>query len=404
MMNEQNEDGQDRLLHSSFIMIPYPKIFISAGEHSGDCYGAGLADALRRRAPDVRLSGLGGARMRAAGVRLPADTTAHAGMGVIYVLRHASDWARVYRRCVAEFNRERPDVFVPIDNPGFHLGKAGFRGLTGMAQDRRVPVCYYVSPQVWAWWPWRIRRVARLVDRMMTILPFEKELYDAEGTDCRYVGHPMLDYLTSHTADEAFLRALEQAEGPVIGLLPGSRLQEVRRTFGILVAAARIIRDALPQAAFHVAVASSDHGRAIRETLAMHGLSAQVHVGRTHEIMKAARLCLVVSGTATLETAFYRTPMVIVYRTSLWHRHIAPHFLNVKHIGLVNVVGGGEIVPEFLKFDDDPAPVAKAALKLLRNESEWEACRERLNTVVQQLGPPGSFDRAARAVLELVGR
>ena len=385
-------------------MILYPRIFLSAGEHSGDRYGAGLAEALRRKAPDVRLVGLGGARMRAAGVRLLADTTAHAGMGLVYVLRHAGDWSRVYRQCIAEFNRERPDVVVPIDNPGFHLGKLSFHGLCGLARDRGVRVCYFVSPQVWAWLPSRIRRICGLVDRMLTILPFEKELYTAEGADCRYVGHPMLDYLGEQELDREFAAQIRGDGGPVIGLLPGSRTQEVRRTFSIIAAAGAIIRRTLPQARFHVAAAERKHVREIRGILAARNLPAQVHLGRTHEIMQAARVCLVVSGTATVETAFYRTPMVIVYRTSAWHKHVAPFFLKVKHIGLVNVIAGREVTPEFLKFDDDPAPVARAALNLLENEGEWRACRARLDEVIGSLGSRGVFERVADAVLEMVGR
>ena len=385
-------------------MVAYPRVFISAGEQSGDRYGAGLAEMLRRQAPDVRLSGLGGPRMRAAGVRLLSDTTAHAGMGVVYVARHSGDWSRAYRLCVAEFNRAPPDVVVPIDNPGFHFGKLSFTGLCGVARERHVPVCYFVSPQVWAWFPWRIRRITGLVDRMLTILPFEKGLYDEQGTDCRYVGHPALDYLSAERLDDAFMWELQRSGSPVVGLLPGSRTQEVRRTFGVICAAAAIIREAVPGTSFHVAAAVEKHVPDIRVALKAHDVRAGVYVGRTHEIMKAARVCLVVSGTATLETAFYRTPMVIVYRTSWWHRYVAPFFLNVDHIGLVNVIAREDVVPEFLKFDDNPAPIAEAALNLLQDESEWRACRGRLDAAVKSLGPPGVFERVARAVLEMVGR
>ena len=342
--------------------------------------------------------------MREAGVRLLADTTAHAGMGVVYVAKHAGDWARVYRQCVAEFNREPPDIVVPIDNPGFNLGKLNFSGLCGVAKERRMRVCYFVSPQVWAWFPGRIRRIARLVDRMLTILPFENKLYGAVGTDCRYVGHPALDYLAEEKLDNAFMQNIHAGDEPIIGLLPGSRTQEVRGTFCVIAAAGAIIRQAFPQARLHVAAAEKKHVPEIRAILAAQGLPAAVHLGRTHEIMKAARICLVVSGTATLETAFYRTPMVIVYRTNAWHRYVLPFLLNVDHIGLVNVIGGREVTPEFLRFDDNPAPVAEAALNLLQNESEWNACRARLDGVIESLGPPGVFERVADAVLEMVGR
>jgi lipid-A-disaccharide synthase len=239
---------------------------------------------------------------------------------------------------------------------------------------------------------------------MMTILPFEKELYDNFGVDCRYVGHPALDYLTAYELDNDFMQRMQAGGNCVVGLLPGSRLQEVHRTFDIICGAASHIRKAIPEAQFHVAAVAAEHRAAIREVLEHRGVRAEAHVGKTQEIMKASRVCLVCSGTATLETAFRRTPMVIVYRTSSWHRFIVPFFLNVKHIGLVNIVGGGEVAPEFLKFDDNPTPVADAALKLLRAGEEWQACRDRIDAAMATLGPPGSFDRAAAAVLEMVGR
>jgi len=386
-------------------MLQYPRIFLSAGEHSGDVLGAGLAGALMRLAPDARLSGVGGPRMAAAGVNILADTTAHAGMGILYVARHMGDWARVYRLCASAFNREPPDVIVPIDNPAFNLGKGPFDGICGLARKRRIPVCYYVSPQIWAWWPWRIRRIVRRVDRMMVILPFEKALYERQGVDCIHVGHPMLDYLASPPLDGSLVADLRSGPQPAIGLLPGSRRQEILHTFPIICRAARLISEALPRARFSVAAAAPEHVLEIRRVLGESGLAAEIYLSRTREIMAASRLCLVVSGTATLETAYYRTPMVIVYRTAGWHRFFVRYFLDVRHIGLVNIVAGdSDAVPEFLKFDDDPAPVASAALRLLHDEREWSACRERLDGVVRALGEPGGFERAARAVLQMVGR
>jgi lipid-A-disaccharide synthase len=385
-------------------MVAYPRIFISVGEHSGDRLGAALGETILQRAPDAQLAGLGGERMRAAGVRIVADTTGHAGMGVLPVLRHLGDWARAYRRAITEFNGRRPDIVVPIDNPGFNLGKGIFGGVCGAARERGIPVCYYVSPQVWAWFPWRIKRICRLVDRMMTVLPFEKELYDARGVDCRYVGHSVVDYLSGHVSDARVVKAIRDTGRPVIGLLPGSREQEIRRTFGIICGAALCIRRAFPEAAFHVAAVSGDYVRPIRAILEAGGLQARVHVGHTPEIMRTADLCLACSGTVTLETAYCGTPMVIVYRTSGWHRHVVPWFLNTRHIGLVNVVGGEEVVPEFLMFDDDPAPVADAALTLLRDPEAHAACRKRLEAAVRKLGGPGSVRRAADSVLDMLGR
>ena len=379
-------------------MLSYPRIFISAGEHSGDRFGAYLGRAVREMRPDVRLSGLGGPLMADAGVRIVANTVGHAGMGLVNTFRHAGRWTSAFRRAVGEFNREPPDVIVPIDNPGFNLR------LARLAQERRIPVCYYVSPQVWAWLPGRIHRIARLVTRMMVLLPFEKPLYDRLGVDCVYVGHPLLDYQAAAPLDEQFVAALGGPGGHAIGLLPGSRRQEVLHTFPIICDAASRIRASRSEIVFHVGAASENDLPAIREVLDSTGLEAEVHIGRTADIMKGSRLCLVASGTATIETAYYRTPMVVVYRTNRWARLPVRHLLRVPHICLVNIVAGREVVPEFLKFDDDAAPVAEAALTLLNDDGAWERCRSDLDEVMRALGPSGSCARAAAAVLDCMER
>ena len=379
-------------------MVSYPRVFIAAGEHSGDRFGASLAEALRSLSPDVRLAGVGGPRMAEAGVRIVADTVGHSGMGLLSALGNAQRWVRVFRNCIREFNREPPDILVPIDNPGFNLR------LAGHARARKIPVCYYVSPQVWAWMPHRIHRIARLVTRMMTILPFEKALYDPLGVDCRYVGHPLLDYLTPAVMESAsrekYLGSLAARGRTVVGLLPGSRSQEIRQTFPIICDAASMLRRRIPDILFLVAAASEEHLPELQSVLAARRLDAVVRLAQTPQIMQLSKLCLAVSGTATLETAYFRTPMVVVYRTNRWARHLAPRLLRVPHFCLVNILAGREAVPEFLKFDDDARPVAEAALNLLSDPATWERCRKDLDEVIQSLGPAGASDRAARAVLD----
>jgi len=378
--------------------LAYPRILIATGEHSGDLFGARLARALRDLAPNVRLSGLGGPEMARAGVRLTADTTTHAGMGVLHPLLNLFNWARVYRRAISEFNGEQPDILVPVDNPGFNLK------LAAAARERRIPVCYYVSPQVWAWRPGRIHRIARLVDRMMCILPFEKPLYDCVGADCRYVGHPLLDYMAERPLDETFVKSVAASGERIVGILPGSRSQEIADTFPIIADAARRLCERVPGIAFHVAAAAEAHVLAIRAVLDSCGLRPPVHVAKTREIMSASRICIAVSGTATLETAYYRTPMVVVYRAAAFAKRIVPHLIEAPHICLVNILAGRRAVPEFLQFDDDPRPAADAAETLLTDEVAWRECRDRLDAVMKSLGPPGSTRRAAEAVLDCMER
>ena len=374
--------------------LSYPRILISAGEHSGDMFGARLALALKQLRPDARICGLGGPQMRKAGVRILADTAGHAGMGLLYPLLHLADWACVYRRCIHEFNREPPDVFVPIDNPGFNMR------LANLAWGRRMPVCYYVSPQIWAWRSGRIHKIAKLVSRMMVILPFEKALYDSVGVDCTFVGHPLLDYMAERVLHHDTLADLGRNGHNVVGIFPGSRRQEVLHTFPLLCDAAAHIREQRPDTVFHVAAATQDHVPMIQKIVQARNLPLTTHVGRTPEIMKASRLCLAVSGTATLETAYYNTPMVVVYRTARLARHIARRLLQVPHICLVNIIGKREVVPEFLMFDDNVQPIADAALNLLNDTEAWNRCRDGLQEVIATMGPGDTSKRAAQSVLQ----
>jgi lipid-A-disaccharide synthase len=319
-------------------------------------------------------------------------------MGLLSTFGNAQRWVRVFRNCIREFNREPPDILVPVDNPGFNLR------LAAHARARKIPVCYYVSPQVWAWMPHRIHRIARLVTRMMTILPFEKALYDPLGVDCRYVGHPVLDYMAPAVMDPPararFLKALGAGDRTVVGLLPGSRSQEIRHTFPIICDAAATLRRRDPDILFLVAATSEEHLPELESILAARLGDAVLRLGQTPQIMQVSKLCLAVSGTATLETAYFRTPMVVVYRTNKWARRLAPRLLRVPHICLVNILAGHEAVPEFLKFDDNAEPVAEAALKLLSDPAAWEQCRKDLDEVIRSLGPAGASERAAMAVLD----
>ena len=379
--------------------MPRPlNVFISAAETSGDRFASRLVRAIRERRPDTRFTGIGGARMAEEGVELLADLTGHAVIGFVGALANLGRFLEASRCFVTHLNRRRPDVFVPVDNPGFHLR------LAAIAHDRRIPVVYYVSPQVWAWRRGRIHKIARIVDRVLCILPFEKKLYDEIGADARYVGHPALDYLAEATPDPASEERILSAGDPVVGLLPGSRLQEVRRVFPVIAAAAVWIRRQIPGVGFVVACAEKSHESPVRAVLRHAGLrDAVVLTGQTWDIMRRSRICIATSGTATLELAWFNRPMVIVYRGPWLGRFFAPLVLRTR-IGLVNVIAGREVCPEFLRFDNDPRPVGMAALGLLTNESDWETQRIHLREVMARVGPPGAAGRAAAAVLDIAER
>lgn len=378
------------------------RVFISAGETSGDRFGAGLAESLQRLCPGVELWGLGGGAMEAAGVRLVVNPLEHASIGIFSALRQVGAWSGFFRRCVSHFNRRRPDVVVPIDSPEFN------RHLAGFARSRSIPVAYYVSPQFWAWRRGRIRRIAKDVDRMLCILPFEKALYDRVGCDAVYVGHPAMDYLSRATFDAAAEERIASLGDPVIGLLPGSRRQEVLNVFPIIAGAAAVVHRQMPEVRFVVANAKASHEPYVRSALRGAGVDAAIMTGKAWEVMRKTRICIAASGTVTLELAYFRRPMVIVYRGPRIHpwlaERILPRVLHT-HFGLVNVIAGQEICREYLRFShDDPGPIGKEVLHLLRNEDAWSAQRRDLEEVMRVMGGGGCSDRAAEAVLDLARR
>lgn len=376
-------------------MADEKRIFICAGEASGDRYGAKLAERLRALEPGIRLTGLGGPRMSAAGVNCHIDLTQHAAMGFVTVIRKLGTFKRLLDETDRLLEQDRPNVVVLIDNPGFNLRVAA------SAKKRGVKVVYYVSPQVWAWRSSRIKKIAAFVDKMLVILPFETELYRAWHVDCEYVGHPMLDYLSEAPLDERKLQDLASGEGQLVGLLPGSREQEVSRVFPLIARAAAQVARNVPGVRLAVACASQSHVESAKASMAQAAITGGVYHDRTFEIMRSSRICIAVSGTATLELCYFGTPTVIVYRAPAYARPFRP-MIKTKYIGLPNIIAGTEIMPEFLLFRPAHVPIARAAAELLTNPQRWQECRRGLQDVMAKLGPPGASERAAKAILGLI--
>jgi len=373
------------------------EIFISAGEASGDRYAAQLAVELRKRAPDIPISGLGGPCMGRTAPLWFRDVAAHAAMGLRNVARNLPHYARIFRASVSRLAAARPAAFVPIDNPGFNLR------LAAAARARGIPVIYYVSPQVWAWMPSRIHRIARLVDEMLVILPFEERLYRDLGVPCRFVGHPLVDYIQAAGVARRMVAQLAVRSSPLVGLLPGSRRQEVRRNLPIILQAAALVKRSVPEARFVVACADRDHVPLAREAMSRCGFDCAVLARYTFEIMNASRVCIVVSGTATLELAHFHTPMVVVYRVHRLAKWPTRRLIRTPYICLVNILAGREVVPELLLFRDDHEAVARHAIRFLADTSAWKNCRRELRRVSQMLGTGGASAGAAEEILKACG-
>jgi lipid-A-disaccharide synthase len=342
--------------------VSRPRIFLSAGEPSGDLHGARLAEALRRRYPDAELFGLGGDRMASAGVELMAHVDQLAVMGFAEVLRHLPYFIRLMGDVKAAIAARPPDLVIPIDYPGFNLR------LARHARSRRIPVLYYIAPQVWAWHRSRMKQLARDTDRLAVILPFEEELFRAAGSNAVFVGHPLAEQVAPEADRAAFLARIgADPERPVLALFPGSRGQEVRRQVEVFVAAAQAVQLQLP--AVQPVVARSDAVpdaayAGVPFPLAADGWSLLHH----------ARAALVKSGTSTLQAALAGTPLVVTYRVHPLTFFMAERLVKVPHVGLVNLVAGERLAPELLQQDATPLRLAAALLPLL-DESSAERAR-----------------------------
>ncbi len=372
---------------------------LSAGEASGDLHGSTLCRALAHLHPGARLFGMGGARMAAAGMDVVADPTGHAVVGTSEALGRIPALYRAYRMMVARLSEERPQALVVIDFPEFNLR------LARRARRAGVPVVYFIPPQLWAWRRGRIRQMARRVSRVLAVLPFEQQLYERAGVPVAFVGHPLLDVLPLDlTRDEARRRLGLDPGDAVVGLLPGSRREEVARLLPHMLAAARRLATTGAARRFVLGLAPTVD-RAVVDRLiedAREGGAPRVDAlpGRTYEVMAGADVVLIASGTATLEAALLGAPMVVCYRVSRLTEVVVRLLARVSWISLPNLVAGRLIVPEILQDEVSGERLAAEARKLLDDPVAATAQRAAFKDLRARLGEPGVGQRAAMAVLQ----
>jgi lipid-A-disaccharide synthase len=373
-------------------------VMLVAGEASGDLHGAALCQALRELDPRCRLFGMGGPRMAAQGMKLLVDVTAAAVVGGSEALGQVPRLYRAYRelRGILE-SPERPAVLVLIDFPEFNLR------LARAARRARVPVVYFIPPQVWAWRGGRVKTIKRFVSLVLAVFPFEAPLYRRAGVPVEFVGHPLLDQLQAAPTHEAARRRLGiDGRTAVVGLLPGSRHKEVVRVLPAMRdAAAEIVRSA-PGTRFVLGLAPTIERDLVVQTLAG-GPPVDIVDNQTHAVIRAADLALVTSGTVTLETALLGTPMVVCYRLSLVSELLARLLLRVPWVSLANLTLGRAVVPELYRRTTTGARLAREALSLLTDAGARETQRTAFTELAGQLGEPGVGRRAARFVLAQAG-
>jgi lipid-A-disaccharide synthase len=367
---------------------------ISCGEPSGDLYAASLARELERIAPRTAVAGFGGERLRAAGADLIGDFTGLSVTGLVEVARLLPRTYALYRRMVAHARSWRPDVFVAVDFPDFN-----FR-LASAVRKLGVPVVYYISPQLWAWRPGRMKTMKRIADRVLVIFPFEAEIYAKAGVLAEWVGHPLLDDFPD-APDRRRARAdLDLSESPVVGLFPGSRANEVREILPGLAAAASLIRERVPLVQFVVARAPHLDDSLFAALGNVSQLGASIVTGRADDVLAAADVALVASGTITVQAALHECPMVVVYRLSPVTYRLGKPFVRVSTYAMANLVAGRRVVPELIQEAFTPAAVAAEAVDILTNAARSAQMRADLRKVRGALGGPGASARAARAVVE----
>jgi lipid-A-disaccharide synthase len=372
---------------------PIPSVMIVAGEASGDAHGARLCAAICALAPDTRIFGMGGARMRAAGVDLLADVSRRAGVGSTEVVASIPALYRVYRLLRESLQREPPSVLVLVDFPEFNLR------LAGVARRLGVPVVYFVPPQIWVWRRWRIRTIRRRISLVLAVFPFERALYAEAGIPVEFVGHPVLDALATAPSRAEARRALGLEDASlVIGLLPGSRRREASELIPVMTAAKERLAERWPGARFLLAQAPTLDDEFVATVLA--GADGIRVVRNASAVMRAADLLLVASGTATLEAGLLGTPMVVCYRVSWVSEILARLLVRVPWINLVNLTLGRAVVPELrLRHEFTVERLVDEANRLLDSPELREAQRAAFAELHGQLGERGVAMRAAKTIL-----
>ena len=370
-------------------------VFISAGEPSGDLHGANLIRELKKLDPTIRLTGFGGDRMAAAGCQLLYPLAKHSVMWILAVVKQIFTFLDLLKKAQQFFHGERPDVVVVIDYPGFHWK------LAARARAEGIPVVYFVPPQIWAWARWRVKKMRRLITHVLSALPFEHEWLSKRGVASTYIGHPYFDELAAQTLDEKFLETERSKPGIIIGVLPGSRNQEVTRNIPEMLRAARRVHAARADTRFLVAAFNEHQAEMARAEVAKWQMPVEVHIGRTPEIIELGECCIAVSGSVSLEMMYRRTPAVIVYRMRRFDLKMGKMLVKVPYITLVNLLAGEEVYPEFPTDRDPSDKVAARVLEFLNDAVRRETVQRKLDALCDQVAKPGACAAAARFILRV---
>ncbi len=369
---------------------------IVAGEASGDLHGSGLVREMQKLRPDLEIFGIGGDRMSQQGVQLLYHTNEMSVLGFWDVLKRFGFFRKVYNNLVSVLEENQPQLLILIDYPGMNLK------LARAAKQRKIKVFYYIAPQVWAWGSNRIQKMARLVDKMAVIIPFEEHVFRQAGLDAKFVGHPLLETITSKMNKvEFFDRYGLNFNQKVIGLLPGSRRLEVKRLLPEMLEIIRLIRNKYPEIQTVIGQANS-LGRDIYHPIIQNNNQVKLLKNCTYELMNHSDLLVVASGTATLESALFETPLIIVYKVDPISYLIGKQLIKIDSIGLVNVIAERKIVPEFIQHRFTSNNLLPEIEDLLFNDERRTKVINDLRKIKEQLGKPGASIRTAKMAIEVM--
>lgn len=367
------------------------RLFIIAGEISGDTHAAGLMREIIAQDREAKFLGLGGSQMRAVSAGIDDWVADAAVVGLSEVLKRYSYFKQRFDACLEAIATEQPDAVILVDYPGFNLRIA--KAIRDQKLDTRI--IYYISPQVWAWKKGRIKEMAKTLDLVICIFPFEKPFYEKSGLRAEFAGHPMVDRVQT-------LRRAWKREPGLVGWFPGSREDEVRRLFPVMIKAAQLIKQRVPNARFAVSAANEVLAGQMRELADASGYpdaKRWIETGTVYDLMQRAECGSVASGTATLEAACFGLPYALIYRVA-WPTYLAAKLLvKIKFIGIINVLAEREVVNELIQHHCNPRAIAESMIELLLSSERREALQGELAEVVATLGEGGAYRRAAQSVL-----
>ena len=371
------------------------KIMLSATEVSGDMHGAHLVGAIKKLSPSTHFIGIGGERMREAGVEIKSFTTHMGTIGLLDGLKYYPSFLKIRSQVEKILRDEHPNLIVLIDSRDFNIN------LISLAHRLGIPSVYYVAPPIWAWPDWRMKRMARKLTKIIAIFPFEMEIYRKAGAHVVWVGHPLLDIVKPTMSKENSYKMFDlNPSRPIVGLLPGSRQYEINSLLPVMLSAANMLNEEIQDIQYLLPIAASPFRERAAEMVEKSPVDVKIVNNGIYDLMNIATLLVTASGTATLEAACLGVPMVIMYKTHITTYLLGQILLSLSHVGLPNILAGKEIVPELLQFKATEEDLLATVLDLLTSSEKLAQMSCQLREVVKKLGSPGATERAARAVLE----